>query len=197
MLLDICLGSRSAWKILFVLAEAPGKGVSRKEIQQLTLLGNKVVTKFLAVLEKFDLILVQKTGKRFFYKLNMNSPFAEGILSVYNLEKKANHNLDFFILNILREFVYELTNINLENLKQVILFGSYAKRTYHKESDIDAAIVVKEKAVEEELLITELVDKIKKRFNKQIQPHFLTGKEFEGKSRLAEEIKRDGIVLLP
>ena len=53
MLLDVCLGTRTAWKVLLVLGEAPGKAISRKEIQALTKLGNKVTAKFLLVLEKF------------------------------------------------------------------------------------------------------------------------------------------------
>jgi len=51
MLLDVCLGTRTSWKILFVLAEAPGKAVSRKEIRRLTKLGNKTVSKFLLLLD--------------------------------------------------------------------------------------------------------------------------------------------------
>lgn len=198
MLLDICLGTKTAWKILFVLAEAPGKAISRKEIQRLTKLGNKVLTKFLLVLEKFDIIIVNKIGKRYYYKLNLSNPFVEPILELIRLEKRKLNNPDFIILNILREFVYELTNINLTNLKEVILFGSYAKRIHHKESDIDVAVILKERNVNDELLITDIIDKLKKRFGKEIQPHYYTEKEFKElkKDRLVQEIVRDGIKLL-
>ncbi len=199
MLLDICLGTRTAWKVLLVLAEAPGKAVSRKEIQRLTKLGNKVLTKFLLLLEKFDVIIVSKTGRAYNYKLNMANPFTEQLLGIILLEKKKLNNPDFIILNILREFIYELTNINLDNLKEVILFGSYAKRTYNEKSDIDVAMVLKEKNVNEELLITETIDKLAKRFEKEIQPHYYTEKEFENlkkKDKLVQEILRDGIRLL-
>lgn len=199
MLLDVCLGSRSAWKILSVLAEAPGKAVNRKDIQMLTRLGNKVLTKFLIVLEKFDIVIVNKIGKTYNYKLNFSNPFTEQILNLIRLEKKELNNPDFIVLNILREFVYELTNVNLINLKKVILFGSYAKRTYHKESDIDAAVVLKERNAGDELLITEVIDKLKKRFKKEIQPHYYTENEFEvlkRKDKLVQEIVRDGIELL-
>lgn len=198
MLLDICLGTKTAWKILFVLAEAPGKAISRKEIQGLTKLGNKVLTRFLLVLEKFDIIAANKIGKRYYYKLNLSNPFVEQILELIRLEKKKLNNPDFIILNILREFIYELTNINLANLKEVILFGSYAKRVYHKESDIDVAVILEEKNVNDELLITDFIDKLKKRFGKEIQPHYYTEKEFKNlkKDRLVQEIVRDGIKLL-
>lgn len=199
MLLDVCLGTKSAWRILFVLAEAPGKAVDRKEIQRLTKLGNKVLTKFLLLLEKFDMIIVNKIGKTYNYKLNLSNPFVEEILDLIKLEKRKLNNPDFVILNILREFVYELTNINLKDLKEVILFGSYAKRTYRKESDIDVAIILKEKNVDDELLITAVIDKLKKRFKKEIQPHYYAEKEFKNlkkKNKLVKEIIRDGIELL-
>ena len=198
MLLDVCFGTKSAWKILLVLAEAPGKSVSRKEIQKLTKLGNKVLTKFIVLLEKFDIIFTNKIGKTYNYKLNLANPFVEQILNLIELEKRKLNKPDFIILNILRGFVYELTNINLANLKKVILFGSYAKRTSYKNSDIDVAIILKEKSVNDELLITAVIDKIQKRFKKEIQPHYYTEKEFENlrRTRLVQEIIKDGILLL-
>ncbi len=199
MLLDICMGTRTSWKVLFVLSEAPGKAVSRKEIQQLTQIGNKVLIKFLLNLEHFEIITSEKIGKRNYYKLNLSSPFAQKLLELIELEKKRLNNPDFIVLNILREFVYELTNINLENLTHVILFGSYAKRTYGKNSDIDVAIILKEKNTNEELLITDAIDKLSKRFKKEIQPHYYTEKEFEDlrkKEGLVKEIVKDGIMLV-
>ena len=197
MLLDVCFGTRTAWKILFVLSEAPGKAVSRKEIQALTKLGNKV-SKFLVVLGKFNIIIITKIGKINYYKLNMTNPFVEQIISIVSSEKQLLNNPDFVVLNILREFVYELTNINLDNLKSLILFGSYAKRTYNKNSDIDIAIILKKKNTSDELLITEIIDRLTKRFNKEIQPHYFTEKDFEEQKKegIAKEILKDGIKLL-
>ena len=199
MLLDVCLGTRTAWKMLLVFGEAPGKAVSRKEIQALTKLGNKVITKLLLVLEKFGLIMQNKIGRTHYYKLNMSNPFVERILGLIQWEKKELNNPDFAALNVLREFVYELTNTNLENLCKVILFGSYAKRTYGKDSDIDVAIVLNEKNSDDELLITEAIDRLNKRFKKEVQPHYYTAKEFEElrkKDSLVKEIVKDGISLL-
>lgn len=199
MLLDVCLGTKSSWRILFVLSEAPGKAVSRKEIQKLTKIGNKMLTKFLLVLEKFNLILVNKIGKTHYYKLNLSNAFAEQILELIKLEKLKLNNPNFIILNVLREFVYELTNLDLNNLKKIILFGSYAKRTYHKESDIDLAIILNKKNTDEELLITNIISKLNKRFGKEIQPHYYTEKEFEKlrkKNILIKEIIKDGIELM-
>lgn len=199
MLLDVCLGTKSAWRILFVLAEAPGKAVERKEIQGLTGLGNKALAKFLLVLERFDLVLSDKIGRAYTYKLNMANPLTGKILDVILLEKQGLNNPDFAVLTILREFVYEVTNIRLENIEQVILFGSFAKRTHHAGSDIDVAIIVKEKDMNDEILVADAVGRLKARFGREIQPHFFTGKEFKESrtsSTLVQEIIKDGIRLM-
>ncbi len=197
MLLDVCLGTRTAWKILLVMAEAPGKAVSRKEIQQLTRLGNKVIMKFLLLLEKSGLINSKKIGKTNYYTLDLSNLFVGQIIQIIAVEKKALNNPDFFALNILRDFVYDLTNINLENLKSVVLFGSYAKRTYNSGSDIDVAIILKNKNPDDELLITSAVRRISKRYACTIQPHYFAEAEFsQKKNRLVLEIMKDGIVLL-
>ena len=199
MLLDVCLGTRTSWKILLVLGEAPGKATSRKEIQNLTRLGNKVIAKFLLVLEKFNIATSKKIGKSHYYTLNLSNPYVAQILELINLEKAKLNNPDFFALNILRDFVYELTNTNLDNLNSVILFGSYAKRTYTKTSDIDVAIILREISASDELLIAEITDRLNKRYGKEIQPHYYTTREFaelKKKDRLAQEIAKDGIALM-
>ena len=114
-------------------------------------------------------------------------------------EKQSLNSPDFIALNILREFVYELTNVNLENIQKVILFGSYAKKTYGQNSDIDTAIIIKEKNPNDEILVAEIIDRLKKRFGKEIQPHYFTENEFEThnkKAGLEKEIARDGVILL-
>lgn len=199
MLLDICFGTRSSWKILFVLCEAPGKAVSKKEIRDLTKIGNKVINKFIDILKKFDIVTSSKIGKTNYYKINMNSQFAEKIIDIIKLEKKILNNPDFKSINILREFVYEMTNINFNNVIRIILFGSYAKRTYNSESDIDVAIILENKDNDDELIIAETIEKLRKRFKKEIQLHYYTSKEFKElgkKSKLVQEIMKDGIELV-
>ena len=185
--------------MLLVFGEAPGKAISRKEIRALTRLGNKVITRFLLVSERFGLIRRGKVGKSYYYRLDLSNPYIELILGLIQREKKDLNNPDFIALNILREFVYELTNTNLENLRSVILFGSYAKRTYGKGSDIDIAIVLNEKNPNDELLITEVIGRLNRRFGKEIEPHYYSEKEFGEllkKDKLVQEIVKDGISLL-
>ena len=197
MLLDVCLGSRSAWKIVLVLAEAPGKAVSRAEIRALTLMGNKMVDKHVVLLNQFEIIVVNKIGKRKYYKLNLNSIFVPALLELIKLEKEKLESINVAILHVLRELVYEVKNIDKNNLIKIALFGSYAKRTYTQNSDVDVALIVKDRNPAEELLITEIVDRLEKRFGKEIQTHYLTENDFLNNTKLVNEIKKDGVVIFP
>ena len=197
MLLDICFGTKSAWRILFVLSEAPGKSVSRKEIHSFTGMGNKTLTKFLDVLEKFKVISSKRIGKTYYYRLDMSNPFTEQVLELVMLEKSSLNNPDFLVTSVLREFVYGITNIDISGLKNIILFGSYAKRTFQESSDVDVAIVLEKDDPGAELLVTDIVEEIRRRFGKTIQPHYFSEKDFvKGTDPLAKEILKDGVILL-
>lgn len=197
MLLDVCLGNRTTWKILSILAEAPGKALSRREIKEYTYLGNKVIDKFMLSLELFEVIKTNKISQRIYYKLNLNNQFVILLLDLLKAEKKELESLDLKVMLILREFIYGITNLETKNIKKIILFGSYAKRTFNENSDLDLAIILEQKNPTEQLLIADLSEKLKQRFGKELQCHYFEEKEFQQKSKLIEEIKKDGIVLLP
>lgn len=199
MLLDVCLGTRTAWKILFVVMSAPGKAVSRKQISELTKAGHKL-DKYLTVLEKFGLVRKAKQGKRFLYSFNMGNPYAEHLLALYKQERFDYNAVDFEIINIVRDFLYGLTQFDFKIINKVILFGSYVKRTHHASSDIDVAIVTKVKLpAGEQLLHTSLIGQLEKRFGKTIQPHYFSEDEFvslrKAGNKLVNEIVADGLVL--
>ncbi len=200
MLLDVCLGTRTVWKILFVIMDAPGKGVTRKQMQEMTKIGNKL-DKYLTILEKFDIIKKQKIGKHFCYNFNMTNPYSEQLLQLYIQEKKDCNAVNFEIIHILREFVYGLIQFNFKLIQSIILFGSYAKRTYHINSDIDIAIITTEKISRaEELLHTDLIDILQKKYNKLIQIKYYTIEEFEylkkTGNKLVGEILADGLKIM-
>lgn len=201
MILDTCLGTRSAWKILLLLSETPGKMLTRKQIQGHTKIGNKVLVKFLLVLEKFDLLQTSKTGRKHFYKLNMHNQYTKSIIDLINIERRQLNAVYFSHLLVLREFVYELTNLDFENIQKILLFGSVAKHTARVDSDIDLALITKGKiSLQEQVLHTDLIERLKKRFTNEIQIHYFTEEEFEklrrAGNKLVSEIVTDGLVLV-
>lgn len=198
MLLDICLGTRTAWEIILLLSEAPGKVLTRKQIQEHTKIGNKVLVKFLMILEKFDIVQTTKRGRLHQYKLNVANQFTKSIVELTQIERRQLNAIYFGNAIVIREFIYELTNLDFANIERIILFGSVAKHTAAIHSDIDIAIITKEPVTpREQILHTQVSGKLEKRFGKVIQVHYFTNDEFEkSSSKLVQEIKTDGLVLV-
>jgi predicted nucleotidyltransferase len=76
---------------------------------------------------------------------------------------------------------------------KIILFGSLAKGNYRLDSDIDLAIITKDKNLIE--LASSIADKILSEHGKLVTIKFINEKDFEeGKNPLISEIKK-GIVI--
>ncbi|MDI6738103.1 MAG: nucleotidyltransferase domain-containing protein [Nanoarchaeota archaeon] len=196
MLIDVCMGNRTSWKILLLMSEAPGKALSKRDVQRHTSIGSKALLKFILLLKKFDVITETQSGKRLFYRLNMANPSVPALLSVIAAEKEQLNAVYFGSALVLREFVYGLTNAGIENISKVILFGSVAKHTASVDSDIDVAVITKEKNPRLEADVSVLCGGIHERFKREIQPHFFTEEEFSAKTKLAGEIRKDGVILM-
>lgn len=199
MLLDICLGSKAIWRILIVLSDLPGRGVTREEIRKFTKLGSKSLTDSLKTLKEFDVIKVIKGGKITYYRLNLANKFTIQIIELCRLEKEKLNNLNFEISIILREFIRIC--LDVIKPKKIILFGSSVKTRCREDSDIDLCIIMEKKIkIDDDLMLTHITDRIEKRFKREIQIHSFSEQEFEklkkSKNLLVNEIIRDGITVI-
>jgi len=194
MILDISLGSKAVWRILLLMSESPGGGLTREEIRKYTMLGNRAVTLSLDSMLRSKLV----SKERRLYRMNLSNPLTEDILNLCRKERESLNNIPFKISLPLREFSRQVSEVI--SPERIFLFGSIAKRTYREDSDMDLAIITKERLSSgQELSVAEMGEKIRKRFLRKIQVHFFTSEEYEkGKkeSRLIMEISRDGISLL-
>lgn len=91
------------------------------------------------------------------------------------------------------EEIKEVLKQILENMPvyNVVLFGSYAKNTADKNSDLDLVIDTKETLMGFKLY--SLITKIEEAFNKQVDAFEKT--EIIENSKIDEEIKRTGVVV--
>lgn len=193
MLVEAILGYKSSWRILSLLLETPRKPVSRKELLQLTRLGNAPLSRGLDRFQKANIITLEKRGNKEFYYINEKQEIVMSLYQLWKQEQKSLRNLPYPIAVILSEFLRSFNDASLHTDK-VFLFGSHAKGTASTASDIDIAIIFEGKY--EEVKITKIVRKIERQFQAAIQVHCFTSKAFAAKSALVEEIKRDGINLL-
>jgi len=188
-MLENFLGNKTAWKILRILSEAPGKGVTRNEIKALTKAGNLALSNSLKELETYGIIKKKKVGKKDIYWLNMANEFAKKILELFEIERENLKGLSPSKVTYLAKIVSRLERIKP---KSIILFGSQVKGIASQESDFDICIIVEKKDRRKLKEISKLPE--------NIQIHIFEEKEFlelkKEKDPLVEEILRDGVKII-
>ena len=192
MLIEPILGYKSTWRILELLFETPRKAVSRMELFKHTLLGNAPLSEGLQRLTASSILIKEKKGKKESYYLNMGNENVLLLRELWEKERKVLHYLDYDTKIIISEFLRQIDFVGIEN---IWLFGSHAKGTASVRSDIDIAVIFKER-VANEIEIMKIVKLMQEKFEKEIQVHYFTLKNFTDKDNVAKEIKREGISLL-
>lgn len=91
-------------------------------------------------------------------------------------------------LNIAQQYA-SLIKTNF-NCKQIFLFGSYVRGTYHDESDIDIAVILKE--FENPLDIQLELMRVRRKVDSRIEPHPFREKDFNVTNPVADEILKHG-----
>ena len=76
-------------------------------------------------------------------------------------------------------------------VKKVFLFGSYAKGTPHKDSDIDLAIIFESLSDSFDMQV-ELM-KMRRKFDTRIEPHPFSESDFNESNPIANEILKNGV----
>ncbi len=187
MLLDICLGNKSVWRILLLYAESPGAGFIREDIREHTGMGNRALTMALKRLVSFRILKgYEKDYPYTVYKLNMDNKYTELLLSLLKKEREDLNYLPLRYQIIIRNFTRKV--VDKINPEKVYLFGSVAKRTYREDSDIDIAVIVKDKKPEQELILSKLSEN-------RIQTFIFSQEEFKD-STMYEDIVKHGIRIL-
>ncbi len=91
-------------------------------------------------------------------------------------------------INIARQYASVIkTNYDC---KQVFLFGSYAKGTYHEESDIDIAVILKEFKNSMDIQL-ELM-RLRRKIDSRIEPYPFREKDFNMTNPIVNEILKHG-----
>jgi predicted nucleotidyltransferase len=175
-------------KILLLFLVSPGRNHNRKEIKEKTEMNNVPLDNSLKRLIFFKLI--KQNNK--IYSLNLENPIIEKLL----LDRQVLINIPLKIQFILLELVYAISAH--KEIAKVILFGSYSKLIFTEKSDIDIAIVLKNKAnlTKLEREIFSIKNKISKKHKKDIQTHFFEEDDLKHKEDpLIKDILMNGKVL--
>lgn len=145
-------------------------------------------------LSKDGVIVKDKVGRAYLCSLNLENEKSATLVQLGEIEKREN----FYIANkglklVLEDFVDSLEPQH-KNIITIILFGSYAKGTATKESDIDILLISRGKI---EIEIEKITKEIYAKYGKEITPIVMTRNDFkEQKDKVAiREMVKDHCVL--
>lgn len=168
------------------------KGIHLRELSRLVNSGLPNIKRFLEILEKERVVRKEKEANLVKFKLR-KSERTIAYLKQINTER---------FLALLGKVQIAITDfMNEIEIKPLIalIFGSYAKGNYTKDSDIDVLLVFQK--VENEKSIENIARKISMRTNTKISPIYIEYKNFEKnflnkKHDFSKEIRQDVIILL-
>src|SRR3989344_121754 len=134
----------------------------------------------LNALEKEKVLIAKMTGKNKVYTLNLDNILTKKYIIISELVESILFQEQVFLI---KKITTEISKLNL--LGSLILFGSYAKKTFKEDSDIDLFYLGELKEAE--------ITKIKamgKTYGKNINLKTATGENFESGLR-----KKDALIM--
>ncbi|MEK6872192.1 MAG: nucleotidyltransferase domain-containing protein [Nanoarchaeota archaeon] len=155
-------------KIIMELEKKPG-GIHLRELSRLVNTGLPNIKRIVDILEKEKVIKKQKEANLLKIYLK-ESPKTIAYLKQFHTDKFLT--LPFTIKNAVQDFISELEIKPLI----VLIFGSYAKGTYTKNSDIDILLVFQN--VEDAEKIENTARRISMRTNTNISPVYINYEHF-------------------
>ncbi len=164
-----------------------GKKIHGREISRRLKANQRTTLQHINRLVKINVLNTNIVGKAKQYTINKENPIAKEYLKQAEIFKKMKLLARKFIIHKL------LKEIKPENTP-MILFGSYAKETERKDSDIDL-LLIKDK---HEKKIMKKIKEFEKRQNKKIQVQRMTEKYFTDgmeKDHLIIEIIKNHTIL--
>lgn len=101
----------------------------------------------------------------------------------------VKRNVDINILKSVKKYIKEISKYY--NIKEVYLFGSYAKGTNNEDSDIDIAIIINSDNNAFDLMVELMM--LTRDIDLRIEPHPIKVKDFEEGNPFVQEIINTGI----
>lgn len=162
--------------ILAQLAEEPLKEFYQREIAQKAEVSLGSANQLLKDLVEREMVIFEKRGKMFFYRINLSNPVSKHLKILFNVM-------------CLDGLVKQLRN----SCKRIVLFGSCAEGTDTKESDMDLFVLTQKREP-----VIQIINRYERTINRRIAPVVLSPIEWARMRRedrpLYDNISR-GIVL--
>ena len=130
-------------KIIELLRKNLDKGLTILEISKTLKIGYDPAHNHITEMNKQGIITINKVGNAKQCSLNLKNDNARNLLQGVDLKKSEEiYKKNSKIKNILEALISKLTEKYIAEMQSIILFGSYAKNTQKKDSDIDILFIV-------------------------------------------------------
>lgn len=151
--------SHTQRKILRVLAEK-NRMYTTRELAEMCQRSEASVSRALKNVRRYSFVKSRNVegSKKRSYGLNPEDEYSEHIIDFFRTERRKerkNGTVPVKIWNLLEDISIKLES-NLEDLREIFLFGSYATGTYHTASDID--LLVLRESGESEKTVSEVLN---------------------------------------
>jgi predicted nucleotidyltransferase len=190
--------SKVASKIILYVGRRPYREFYLNEISKDLRIGLGRTKTILEYMNKLKILTKRKSGNRILYKLNENNELSMKIIELANLNTLME--LPDNYRTAINRFSNEYENVLGENLTSIVIFGSVAKGSATKWSDIDLLVVIKEKPNKEiEDKLRDIFSQIMEIFSKISQEHIYTQLEFQESYNIGDDflinVMKDGIIV--
>lgn len=178
-------------EILEILLEKPDYSFNINEISEQVSASYMSVRGFIEDLAEFGVVDMRKKGNLRLVSLNQESAYKEVFLSILRADTEP-------LIESADKYVSRLRE-ECEKVGKIYLFGSVAKGTADRDSDIDVAVLAKKDRKEVKSICRRIATDMDRRVDNPIVPLVYLEEEFDRKledgGRLESEIKEFGIPL--
>jgi len=129
-------------KIIGLMRKDLDKGLTILEISKKLKIGYRPAYNHISEMEKEGIIKIDKIGSAKQCSLNFFNPKTRHLLETLDIERKEELYKDNPKLKIIDNLISKLTEKFMSEIHSIVLFGSYAKGTVVKRSDIDLLFIV-------------------------------------------------------
>ncbi len=130
-------------KIVELMRKELDKGLTIMEISKRLKIGYRPTHNHITEMEKEGIIKVLKIGNSKQCKLNLENPKTRHLLQELDIKRKRDlYDKNPKLKSVIDILMSKLTEKYISELLSIVLFGSYAKGTANKQSDIDLMFIV-------------------------------------------------------
>ena len=129
-------------KIIGLMRKDLDKGLTILEISNQLKIGYRPAYNHINEMEKEGIMQVEKIGSAKQCSLNLSNPKTRHLLESLDIARKEELYKENKKLKMIDDLILKLTEKFISEIHSIVLFGSYAKRTEAKQSDIDILFIV-------------------------------------------------------